>query len=499
MSFWESCKLDAKYQKVYAWVFGFSLIYIASILLANVQFADDMGRAISGGGWNGNGRVMLSWITYIVHGHGELMDISPWGQILGVAFLDYGLICWVRKHIPEASIIKSAMVAAFAYVNICLLHNVVYKYDSMGMLLGLSLVLFLYSLPDNYSKGKKAILSALIVLAIMYIYQAILGAYIALAIFEGFILVKDGASRDEFIHALVPRLIGLVIAVILWKLIFICVASGHLSQYTKDHSGLVSFVTVDGLKVIYKNILGFINVFKDYFKTIKWIEIMLMVSMCIGLVRIVYTVWNENSYGKGAKAASIIFVLITPILLIAASIAPLVFLKSSVFMPRVLISFTVFTLFQGYIIHTLSQYFSKVWIISAVTLVITLSHAAYFGNLVNCQDKFNENIDWLIVRDINDLEQEKGINFDKISNIGSTEIKCRELLLAKNEKPLYDRMIFRWFGKNYGNYYNHYRMRPIKGGSAKKDKIKFKQPDRQTEFYKLYAVGDEIVVVFEKR
>ncbi len=499
MSFWESCKLDAKYQKVYAWVFGFSLIYIASILLANVQYADDTTRTIQGYGWNHDGRLLWSWITYIVHGHSELMDISPWGQILGVAFLDYGLICWVRKHIPEASIIKSAMVAAFAYVNICLLQNVVYKYDSMGMLLGLSLVLFLYSLPDNYSKGKKAILSALIVLAIMYIYQAILGAYIALAIFEGFILVKDGASRDAFIHALVPRLVGLVIAVILWKISFICVASSYLGPYAKGHAGLVSFVTVDGLKIIYKNVLGFISIFKDYFQTIKWIEIMLMASMCIGLVRIAYTVWNENSYGKGAKAASIIFVLITPILLIAASIAPLVFLKSTVCKPRVLLSFTVFTLFQGYIIYTLSQYFSKVWIVSLLTLVITLSHAAYFGNLLNCQYKFNENIDWLIVRDINDLEQEKGIHFDKISNIGSTEIKCRELLLAKNEKPLYDKMIFRWFGKNYGNYYNHYRMRPIKGASTKKDKIKFKQPDRQTEFYKLYAVGDEIVVVFEKR
>ncbi len=499
MSFWESCKLDAKYQKVYAWVFGFSLIYIASILLANVQYADDTTRTIQGYGWNHDGRLLWSWITYIVHGHSELMDISPWSQILGVAFLDYGLICWVRKHIPEASIIKSAMVGAFAYVNICLLHNVAYKYESMGMLLGLSLVLFLYSLPDNYSKGKKTILSALIVLAIMYIYQAILGAYIALAIFEGFILVKDGASRGAFIHALVPRLVGLVIAVILWKISFICVASSYLGPYAKGHAGLVSFVTVDGLKIIYKNVLGFISIFKDYFQTIKWIEIMLMASMCIGLVRIAYTVWNENSYGKGAKAASIIFVLITPILLIAASIAPLVFLKSTVCKPRVLLSFTVFTLFQGYIIYTLSQYFSKVWIVSLLTLVITLSHAAYFGNLLNCQYKFNENIDWLIVRDINDLEQEKGIHFDKISNIVSTQIKCRELLLAKKEKPLYDRMIFCWSGLQYYTYYNHYRMRPVRRGALKKDAIKFKQPDRQTEFYKLYAVGDEIVVVFEKR
>ncbi len=497
MSFWESCKLDAKYQKVYAWVFGFSLIYIASILLANVQFADDTARAIRGYDWAHNGRFLLSWITYIVHGHRELMDISPWGQILGVAFLDYGLICWVRKHIPDASIIKSAMVAAFAYVNICLLQNVVFKYDSMGMMFGLGLMFFLYALPDTWSKRKITAISALLVFAILCIYQAILGAYIALAIFEGFILVKYGASRDAFIHALVPRLVGLVIAVILWKISFICVDSGHLSPYTKDHAGLVSVVTVDGLKIVYKNILGFISIFKDYLQTIKWIEIMLMASMCIGLVRIAYTVWNENSYGKGAKAASIIFVLITPILLIAASIAPLVFLKSPVFSPRVLISFTVFTLFQGYIIYTLSQYFNKVWIISVITLIITLSHAAYFGNLVNCQYKFNENIDWLIVRDINDLEQEKGVHFDKISSIGL--IKCRELLLAKKEKPLYDRMIFRWSGRTYFNYYNHYRMHPVTMGSTKNEEIKFKEPDRQTEFYKLYAVGDEIVVVFEKR
>lgn len=495
MSFWESCKLDTKYQKVYAWVFGFSLLYIGSILLINFYYGDDIHRSIDGLGWNHDGRIFLSWIAYIVNGHRDLMDISPWSQILAVAIFDYGLICWIRKLIPEASVIKSAIVAAFAYVNLFLLQNLVYRYDSLGMMFGLGLVFFLYALPHNWSKRKKTVISVIVVFAILYIYQAILGAYIALAIFDAFILIKDGASKDELAEALIPRIIGVVIGIILWKLVFIAVVSDYLNSYSNDHAGLVSVATLGGLKNVYHNLIGYAHMFKEYFSTIKWVEILLMTAMCAGLLRIAYNVWCESSQKKRWKIARILFVLLTPGLLVAASIAPLVFLKSPVYMPRVLISFTVFTVFQGYIIYTLSKYCSKIWVISLLTLVITLSHAAYFGNLVNCQYKFNEDIAQCIVSDINDIEKENGIKFDKLSNIGPNEIKCRELLLAKKGKPIYDRMVYCWFEPNY----HHYRMRLTKYVPTKKEEIQYKEPDRSNEFYKLYVVGDKIVVVFEKR
>ncbi len=495
MSFWEVCKLDKKYQKVYVWVFVFSVIYIAAILLANVPYKDDVNRLMYGYPWNHNGRVLMSLVTYIVNGHIELMDISPWSQILAVAFLDYGLVCYVRKLIPEGTIIKSSIVAAFAYVNICLLHNLVYKYEAMAFVLGLGLIFFLYSLPNHWSRRKTTALSALFVFVVLYMYQAVLGAYVALAIFDMFILAKDGASWSKIVHTMAPRLIGFVIGIILWKLIFLCLVSDFINQYTKDHAGLISFMTLDSLKVIYQHFFGYIKIYKDYFQTLKWVEVLLITCMCAGLVRIVYNVWRKPIPGIGAKAASSVFILATPLLLMVASVAPLVFLKSPIYSPRVMMPFTVFTVFQGYIIYELSQYFSKVMIISLLALVITLSHASYYGNLVSCQYKFDEAINWMIVRDTNELEKEQGVNFDKIGFIGPTHMQCREMQLAKKEKPLFERMEYNLFFSSF----THYRMRPMELTTTKKAEIKFKTPVRSNEFYKMYTMGDKIVVVFEKR
>ena len=102
----------------------------------------------------------------------------------------------------------------------------------------------------------------------------------------------------------------------------------------------------------------------------------------------------------------------------------------------------------------------------------------------------------MIVDDMNALEKEKGVNFDKFSFVGPYYIQCRELLLAKKGKPIYERMVYCWFQTSI----TRYRMKPVEWVTTiKKDDIRFKTPVRSNEFYKMYIVDDKIVVAFEHR
>ena len=505
MSFWESCKLDTKYQKVYAWVFGFSLIYIAAILLANVPYSDDWCRTVDGGSWNGDGRILQSWISYIVHGHRTLMDISPWSQILAVAFFDYGLVCYVRNLMPEGTVIKSAIVAAFAYVNLFLLENVAFRYDSLGMMIGLGLVFFAYSFSDEWSVRWKGFFGVLTIWIVLYIYQVLVGAYLALAIVEVFVLVAERKGWNKIKKSLIARFLIMVIGAGLWKLSFITVVSGFLHGYAMDHAEIVNFATTSGMHTVYENVLRYKWMFKNYFTTIKWVEIMLMLSIYVALLRLVYTICSERGKSNAEKIGETLFVLVTPLLLIFASIAPLVLLKHPVFLPRVLMAFSVFTFFQGYILYQLSKCYSKIMAIGLLSLVITLSHAAYFGNLLSSQYRMNELVATFIVNDINGVEKEYGRKFDKMTKVaGPNTIRCREWQLAvKKGKPLYNDLVREAFGNHWRlvvnlNHYRTGKVMPTYKDDLDASRVRFKNPVRSNEFYKMYIVDDKIVVAFEK-
>ena len=147
--------LEGKYVKAFTAFAIFSLMYIFPIVIANFYYIDDLGRSLSGyTGWNSNGRPLLSAISIILSDGKILMDISPWIQIAAVVVFSYSLILYIRKYAVEASVFQIFFIAVCGYLNLFLLENFSYKYDSLGMILSLSLYFILFAFPDSLSKKK---------------------------------------------------------------------------------------------------------------------------------------------------------------------------------------------------------------------------------------------------------------------------------------------------------------------------------------------------------
>lgn len=496
----EIFKLKDKYFKAFIYLLIFSLVYIFPILLANFYYIDDLGRSLRGyTGWEGNGRPLASLLAVILSDGKPLMDISPWIQIASVIILDYSLVLFVKRYIPKATAFGILCVASCSYLNLFLLENLSYKYDSFGMMVALSIFLILYSLPVCFSTLKTILLSVFAVFISFSIYQAAIGAYISLAILEYMYLLYIRKNWRNRIHCLFSRLFAVLTGGILYKLL---VADIFVAKdgYSNMHSSFINVLTVEGLQRVYVNLTVFWNMFKVYASTLGILGILLVFVLCIGLGHIAYSLWKHRDEFIRTKIVSVVTVLFLPFLLILASVIALAFLNSPVFVPRVMLSFTIFTLFIGFVIYYLSEVRKVFLAIAAFILISILSFSSSYGNLLNRQERMDSLIATYIVYDMNTIEAQQGKKIDKVAFIGHSP-KSQELLLAEKKRPLFNmlvpiRMNNDWYWG--GQYLSHYRKNEIQMNRDRSNReyIVSATPCRSNEFYRLYLYDDTVIVKF---
>lgn len=301
MKYWDTLSelernfvLKDKSLKAFIGLLIFSLIYILPIILANFYYIDDLGRSLRGyTDWNGNGRPLASLIAIVLSDGFPLMDVSPWIQILSVVVLDYSLICFVKKFAVQATSLQLFFTAAYGYLNLFLLENLSYKYDSLGMILALSLFFLLYAVSDKCSNYIRIVLSSGAILFSLSLYQAAIGAYISLAIVECIFLLYQSQTWKDILIRLLNRIIGICIGGAFYK--FVIVKKFVSNQgYSADHASMANFFTPQGLAAIRTNVIQFGHLFKALGKTLGVLGILLALAMFIGLGIIAYSIGKRK-------------------------------------------------------------------------------------------------------------------------------------------------------------------------------------------------------------
>lgn len=491
--------LEGKYFKAFVGLTIFSLLYILPIVLANFYYIDDLGRSLRGyTGWNSNGRPLLSLLAIIFSDGKPLMDISPWIQVAAGIVFNYSLVIYIRKYVDRASAFGIFCIGVFAYLNLFLLENFSYKYDSLGMLLSISLYFVLFSLPHRMNKKMVLIASIVAVLLSSSLYQAAIGAYLSLALLEALWNLYEQKSWSIIIKEILIRVAGFLAGSIIYKLtvVKLYVKDG----YSLEHAGMVNVFSHEGIERFVHNVHEFASMFQSYGVTIGILGILLLLTLCIGLGYIAYTVWNQRDERKSLKILSVGFVFAVPILLVIASVMALILLKSPIIAPRVMLSFTVFTLFIGFVIYRLSEVKKGFLTMAILSMICILSFSSYYGNLLTNQEKMNHLVASYIVHDMNELEEKYGRDFDKVIFVGSAP-RSHELSLAIGKRPLFGRLIPIVMNNDWhwgGQYLSHYRMKKvdIKSDSDDKQYIDSVAPDQKNEFYQMYVRNDKVIVAF---
>jgi len=493
-------KLRNKYLTTFKYLVCLSIFYIFPIILADRYYIDDLGRSLLGyAGWSNNGRPLTDIIMIFINMGLPIQDISPLTQISAVIILSYVLVLFARKYLSEYSPLLITCVLFFCYANPFLLENFSYKYDSLCMILGLCSIFFVFSLPDTLTDTKIFFYSNCAILFSLCIYQATIGAFICLSIFEVIINLKNNIniSTSLLLKRINIRIISLFSAGIIYKIIAnFCVSK---SGYSFTHSKFIS-LTSQGIDTFVLNISNYILLIGSFIYSFSYILIIITILCIFSLILIISKLFTNNKkIPLLQKINRIIFIFLSPVLIFLGTFIPLTFLENPVFFSRTLISFSVFTIFIGVLLLWLSNKCKYVSLIFIPCLIFSYSYTYSYSNALKSQKNYDTFIIQSIVYDLNQIDVTG--KFNKISIIGRIP-KSRNLQLMIKKNPLFNYSV-PIYDKVWGaKLLEQYMQKPKKLVEVTNPDFSIvytKKPEVNNTLYSIYTNNDKIIIIFNKK
>lgn len=383
-------------------------LYIIPIVLADRYYIDDMGRGQYGYyNWTDNGRPLADFIFSFLVGGERLTNASP-------LFLFVGTVCFIfccyeyHKSNPCLEIsatakkawpFMSGVVFFYIYANPFMLENLSYKFDSLPMLLSLSILLLAFVKRQGlYEK----LIPVIIVIASLSLYQASVGMFVCLAVIECVRYISTDEKKSVFDVLRPPfiRVIQLLIAYIIYSKI---IQPFYLTGgYNTTHSELIE-LNSNGLDVFVHNALTYIDKIKYVALAFKFQLIALSVFFVIYLFIVARRVIRGGG-GNAAVVVSLLIITLSPAIVFISSFGHLSLLKSPVFASRTLISFSGVLFYLAYVSHqVLCQWrIGRAFYLIACVYFFISSYS--YGNALKSQKESDQFIAGSIVSKIHEID-----------------------------------------------------------------------------------------------
>ena len=318
-------------------------------------------------------------------------------------------------------------------------------------------------------------------------------------VIESVYLLYQNETLKNIFKRFGVRLSGLLIGGILYKLL-IANTSIPKGGYSGEHTGMVNIFMSGSIYQIFNNINSFFDMFYDYGISIGVIGLIFFLIGYLGISYLSYDIWMKRTEQKGIRLIISLLVFSTPLILLIASFFTMSLLQKPIYVPRVMISFTVVSLFMGIGIYHLSKV--KKWVLSVMILmtIFVLSFSSYYGNLLSRQKQMDSIIITSLIHDINEIENSKDEKINNIAFLGHSP-RSKNLILATKYRPLFDRLVPIYMDNDYfwGQVYlYHYRQKPVTCNidGTEREYINVSEPVQSNEYYRLYLDGDKLIIAF---
>lgn len=161
-------------------VLGFCMIFVLSLILANVPYMDDTTRMDNGlGQWEYEGRPLTSLLLALLNfNFNPIYNIGPIPLIFGTLFFAYTVCYATDKMLLKKNLVNILPFTLLA-CNPFFIQNLSYQFDSIGNMfsVGFILLAFFY---QNKSKIKTYIIQLLFLVGVSALYQPTSNMYIGL-------------------------------------------------------------------------------------------------------------------------------------------------------------------------------------------------------------------------------------------------------------------------------------------------------------------------------
>ncbi len=317
---------------VYCALYGF---FALPIIKANYFYIDDLGRSLDGHtNWGMAGRPFASFLMEALNfNRWTLTDLAPLPQLLAIALLGMAT-AWTSLFF-RLRFGFGLLSLAVIVCNPFFLENLSYRFDALTMGAAMCLTMAPFGLSLCLDAGM-ALYGAtfLCLFASLNLYQPALNVFIVLALFAALLDARTQALATAW-RGLIPRLACLAAALAAYKIESFLFP---FDRYASKHAGLAP----DNISVITANLrqaYDFLsrNLFHTH-QTQALLGAMLFGTLCFfaGLRE------AKPDAGNAAFAATTLISAIFLLGMAEAIVGPLIFLKSAVWAPRVMIGFGAF-------------------------------------------------------------------------------------------------------------------------------------------------------------
>jgi hypothetical protein len=323
------------------------LTYLLPFLIADIYYVDDFSRAQTGyTGWGRLGRPLSDLIMQSIGFSGNsLVDTSPLPQILAVTVLCIGIYLCTLRTFKEVSFIK-LIIFSIILVNPFFLQNMVYKYDSLPMSIGVFCCCIAYWFRSKNRYMDVFISTSLLVVSLC-LYQSSTNIMIGLiALIAITPLFYSSEPKQHSIDFIIKCL-----AYILSYVLYMAFITPYYGSQTSR--GEIIPLDTNGLTLIGETVT----------KTYELISVLfigpishftLYIAIPISIIGFIYSLVKSLTHNKHTSWSifSTSLIALSPIIALSGIIGPLFLIKNVDIVPRTLTGSSV-----TYILILLFSYF----------------------------------------------------------------------------------------------------------------------------------------------
>lgn len=361
----------------------FSLIYLGAtitIVRANYNYIDDIGRAFSGyAGWDNFSRYISNYLSNYIHANIYLADISPIPQLFTVVILAASsvIVLFVVTKKKQYHFIDYCAVLPLG-LSPYFLECLSYKYDSPYMAISILASVFPAVFLMDAQNGKKLFTASFLgTLVVCMTYQAASGIFPMLVVFVcGLKLLERKESHLEVVSAIGLSAFGYIMAILLFKFFIMLPVDDYASNSIPRFDELIP--------TVFANYSKYFQLVREDFNAI-WTLLVLFIVLSFILTVVVSN--KEN------RLLNLTIALAIVVLSAALMFGLYPFLSATIFAPRAMYGFGAWIAFIGVatvaVIGNRKQYFlSKLFIFALAWSFFTFSFT--YGNALNSQKQYTE-------------------------------------------------------------------------------------------------------------
>jgi len=485
-------------------------LVLLPILIADRYYLEDWRRILDGTfGWIGEGRPLTELLMRALNLGNPLMDLSPLPQLAAIALLSYNAVLISRKFS-----LKPPLLAALATFPIggspFFLANLSFRFDSLGM--ALSMLLALIPIVSTEKVSVKAwITGALCIFASLGFYQTGINAFFVFLILELGLLQLEYTPLKTLLNILLFRVAQFTAGFLPYLLLARTIITG---SYNQQHFAVVTkWSEIGTIASNWKTAWHFIyDSFPGSQREIFQIPILLGAVILVGIGCLYIRFLIRSDYNRVIVVLFLIAVLLFPLMWIAGALGPVLFpVKAIITLPRIHVGIGALLSSSFVLICVaLARYdLGTKWFCMALAIpaYLMIMFAFVLGNALKEQKHYEDQIGAALCDDIEQVTSTHPVEHIIMNGVVSYAPTVRQAMRRYRLLRSLVSIDFR-ADRNDGDYiHNKLRYYGLNSAPENSDesrsailsKTENAVPLRTTNYYRLYAIAQYLIIDFDAK